>query len=133
MKKLFIIFSIFASMLVFAALPQTSSAACVEDTANNKFCCGDVQTSIAFPNCKEGTEGINSILLMVIDFLAIGVGVVVVAGIAAGGVLYAQAGGDSGKTKQAISIITNAIIGLVLFVAMYALANFMIPGGVFSS
>lgn len=132
MKKVFVILSFFASLLVFAALPQTAQAACTEDPANGVYCCGDVQTSIQFPNCKEGESGVTSILLMVLDFMAVGVGIAVVAGIAWGGFVYAQAGGDASKTKEAINIITNAIIGLALFLGMWALANFFVPGGLFN-
>lgn len=132
MKKVFVIFSFLASLLVFAALPQTTQAACTEDPAKNVYCCDDVQTSVKFPNCKQGETGITSILLMVLDFMAVGVGIAVVAGIAWGGFIYAQAGGDAGKTKEAISIITNAIIGLALFLGMWALANFFVPGGLFN-
>ena len=71
-------------------------------------------------------------VLFVINILAVGVGVAVVGGIVWGGLLYSASDGDSGKTKEAIEVIKNAIIGLVLFFAMYASVNFLVPGGLFN-
>ncbi|HMR73303.1 MAG TPA: hypothetical protein PKD68_04825 [Candidatus Saccharibacteria bacterium] len=95
-----------------------------------------VETSILDGTDCAGTgssgSSITAILLYILNFMAIGVGIAVVAGISWGGFMYAQAGGDSAKTKQAVSIIINAVIGLVLFIFMWALVNFMVPGGVFT-
>lgn len=95
-----------------------------------------VETSILDGSDCAGTSAdgssITAMLLYILNFMAVGVGIAVVAGIAWGGFMYSQAGGDSTKTKQAISIIINAVIGLVLFIFMYALVNFMVPGGVFT-
>ena len=94
--------------------------------------CNGVETSIDFGCNNYQTDSVSAIIMYVINFMAIGVGIAVVAGIAWGGFMYTQAGGDSGKTKQAISIIINSVIGLVLFIFMYALANFLVPGGIFT-
>lgn len=129
MKKLLIASLLFVTLSTTALFATPVSA---------KTCMVDgepIETSILGGNDCAGTEGgsITSILLYILNFMAIGVGIAVVFGIAWGGFMYAQAGGDSGKTKQAISTITNAVIGLVLFIFMYALANFLVPGGVFNS
>lgn len=95
-----------------------------------------VETSILGGSDCAGTgangSSITALLLYILNFMAVGVGIAVVAGIAWGGFMYTQAGGDSGKTKQAVSIIINSVIGLVLFIFMYALANFLVPGGIFT-
>lgn len=116
--------------LVFAQAPVTNAAT---------FDCGDtkVETSIDFGDytkkfCDKDADAVSVLILIVIDFLAVGVGVAVVIGIAWGGLIYSQAGGDASKTKQAVSIIINAVIGLVLFIFMYALVNFFVPGGIFT-
>lgn len=43
-----------------------------------------------------------------------------------GGFIYMTAGGDTQKVKAATDIIKNAVIGMVLIVAAYAIANFII-------
>ena len=42
------------------------------------------------------------------------------------GILYMQAGLDSGKAKTAKQLITNAIIGIVIILAAYAITNFVL-------
>jgi tetrahydromethanopterin S-methyltransferase subunit G len=44
--------------------------------------------------------------------------------------VYASAADSQEKVKQARGIIFNTVIGLVLFIALYALVNFIVPGGV---
>jgi hypothetical protein len=93
--------------------------------------CNGIKTSII--KCDStGGNPVTSILLQVINFLAIGVGIAVVGGIIWGGMLYASSNGDASKTKQGITVIVNAVIGLLLFIFMYAIINFLVPGGVFT-
>lgn len=80
----------------------------------------------------DGGNPVMSIVIQVINFLAVGVGIAVVGGIAWGGIVYASSNGDPGKTKQAITIIVNAVVGLLLFIFMYAFINFLVPGGLFN-
>lgn len=121
MKKTFISLLVIGSILATATLvaPLVHAADC-----------GGVKTSLI--NCTSSSaDSISGMLLKIIDFMAIGVGIAVVAGIAWGGLIYAQSGGDAGKVKEAKQIIINAIIGLVLFFLMYAATNFLVPGGLF--
>lgn len=134
MKKVFTALSMLVSLVGVLLVAAPGVAA-------YQFQCGSsqpVETSIdlssyATKYCKSAdSHPLSALTLVVIDFMSVGVGIAVVIGIAWGGLVYAQAGGDSGKTKEAISIITNAIIGLLLFIGLYALANFFIPGGLFT-
>lgn len=77
-------------------------------------------------------DGVISLVLYFVNFLAVGVGIAVVGGIAWGGFTYTQANGNSSKAQEGITAITNSVIGLVLFIVMYALLNFFIPGGIFN-
>lgn len=99
--------------------------------------CGGVKTSII--NCTEnnsGTDtnnnGVFGILKLVINIMTAGVGILAVGGIVYGSILYTSAGGSSEQTKKAIGIITNVVIGLVAYALMYAVSNFLIPGGLFA-
>lgn len=93
--------------------------------------CAGIQTTVI--KCKtDNGNPVIGVLLQIINFMAVGVGIAVVGGIIWGGLIYASSNGDSGKVKEAKTIIVNAIIGLLLFFFMYAIINFLVPGGVFS-
>jgi len=98
--------------------------------------CGGAPTSII--NCDQGGEGdyknsgLWGVLLLVINILTAGVGVLALAGIVYGSILYTSAGGSPEQVKKAITIFTNVVIGVIAFAAMWALLNFLVPGGVFS-
>lgn len=93
--------------------------------------CDSIETT--FIQCNsDGGNPVVSLLLQLINFLAIGVGLAVVGGIIWGGLVYASSNGDSGKVQQAKTIIVNAVIGLLLFIFLYAIVNFLVPGGLFT-
>jgi hypothetical protein len=113
------------STLVFAA--PSVAYACATDGS-------EIPTSFFGCVKKSGTGESNPIfvgLLTVFNFLAVGVGVVVVGGIIYGGILISAGGGDAARTKQGTTLITNSVIGLVAFMFMYAFINFIVPGGLF--
>lgn len=114
--------TVFGFVTLLTAAPTVSAATSA---------CKDLKTSIIECN-TDGGNPLMSILIQVINFLAVGVGIAVVGGIIWGGMIYATSNGDSGKTKQAITIIVNAIVGLLLFMFMYAFINYLVPGGLFN-
>ena len=79
----------------------------------------------------ETNTGLWSILLLVINILTAGVGVLALGGIVYGAVLYTAAGGSQEQIKKATTIFTNVVIGVIAFAGMWALLNFIVPGGVF--
>lgn len=98
----------------------------------------EVETAIIkCDNVKEGSSnpedtGVWSLLLTAINILVAGVGVVALAGVVYGGILYTSSGGSPEQIKKARTVITNVVIGVIAFAGMYALLNFIIPGGVFN-
>lgn len=98
--------------------------------------CGDTNTSII--DCSDVTDtgnktednGIWKILIIVIQTMTVGVGIAGVGGITYGAIRYATAGGNFATAKKALMIITNTAIGLGAYALMFALLNFIIPGGV---
>jgi len=80
----------------------------------------------------SGNGLIFNYLKMVIQFLSGAIGLVIVLMIVIGGVQYITSAGDPGAVKAARGRIINAITGLVLFILMFAILNFLIPGGIFS-
>lgn len=95
--------------------------------------CGDTATFFDW-GCSDGSgdNQILNVLGTILNWLAVGVSVAVLIGIVYGAVMYASAGGNEAQTKKAIGIIRNAIIALILYFAMWAILQYLIPGGVFS-
>ena len=65
-------------------------------------------------------------------FMTALVGIAVVGGITVGGIVYSTGSGNPAKTQKGVTIITNSIIGLVVYALMFAGINFLIPGGIFN-
>jgi hypothetical protein len=126
--------ALFAAFLGFVAAPLPAYAACGKD-----------QQEISLPVDQGGTKCIpinqrstdiaeNPIffyLRNVLVFLAGGVGLAVVGGIIAGSYMYITARANASQTQQGQTMIINSIIGLLLFIFMFAILQFLIPGGVF--
>jgi hypothetical protein len=112
----------FAGVLVSGTGPITHAAvSCVKQGANEK-----TSFKWAADGCADTTDLINT----VIKFFSAIVGLAVVGGIMYGGFLYATANGSSSKTQQGIAVIVNAVIGLLVYIFLFALTNFLVPGGI---
>jgi len=99
--------------------------------------CDGVETAIISCEVDSSSKNIQStglwgILLLVINILTAGVGVLAVGGIVYGSILYASSGGSSDQAKKGIEVITNVVIGLVAYALMFSFLNFIIPGGLFA-
>ena len=100
--------------------------------------CGKADTAIITCNASDDTKDGNlknnaiwQVLIIALNVMMAGVGILAVAGIVYGAVLYAAAGDNAGQVTKAKGIILNVVLGLVAFGLMYTLLNFLIPGGVF--
>lgn len=92
--------------------------------------CGDVQTSII--ECGETDENSIIYLLKRAIYILYGVvGVLAVVMIIVAGAIYATAGDSEEKVKTAKTMIKNTIIGILLFMFMSIIFEFLIPGGIF--
>lgn len=113
-------------VVTYSNVSAAGNNGCETDTAIIK--CDNVNVD------EEGVEnsGLWSILLTVVNILTAGVGVLALAGIVYGAVLYTSAGGSTEQIKKAYGIFTNVVIGVLAFAGMYALLNFIVPGGVFN-
>lgn len=98
--------------------------------------CGGVKTAVlSCPDSFNGQGGIEKsgvmgILTVVVNIMAAAVGILAIGAFVYAGIVYASAADSQEKVKQARGIIFNTVIGLVLFIALYALVNFIVPGGV---
>jgi heme exporter protein D len=86
-----------------------------------------------FTWCTGDTCSIQELVRLFFNWLAIGVGVVVVIFVVVGAIQYITAAGNQEQAKKAIERIRNAVLALGLYLIMWALMNFIIPGGVFTA
>jgi len=156
-KKRVIFWTVFAIVVAYALLflltfakdahadAQSDCAAKGSDWAwdnSQKVCyqignhgCG-VDTYFSWGCNKTSTnnsEQVTPLLITILNWLAVGVTLAVVAGIIYGAVLYTTSGGNQEQARKSIGIIRNAVIALILYFAMWALLNWLVPGGLFSN
>lgn len=98
--------------------------------------CGGVDTAIISCQADNGTGKIEDnaiwkILLLVLNIMTAGVGILAVGGIAYGTVLYTSAGDKADQVKKAKDMFVNVAIGLLVYGLMYSILQFLIPGGLF--
>lgn len=65
----------------------------------------------------------------IIKFMSAGIGIVVIAVIIIGGIQYTLAGDNASAITAAKQRIINGLIALVAFIFMFALLQWLIPGG----
>ncbi|MDO8336599.1 MAG: pilin [Candidatus Saccharibacteria bacterium] len=108
-------------------------------TFNGTDCGTQVKTFFNFQcgtdadrNSGDSDNPIFRIMLTIIAWLTAGVMVAVIGGIVYGGFLYMTAQDNAGQTQKGITIIVDAVIGLIAFGLMWTFLNFIIPGGIYS-
>jgi hypothetical protein len=118
---------------------STSSTACPEDQApaEGESCCGGAKTSIIGCSQTGTSTGVKDngawyLLILALNIMTAGVGILAVGGIAYGAALYASASDKPDQAKQGMTYIKNVVIGLAAYGLMYVILNFLIPGGIFS-
>ncbi len=94
--------------------------------------CGKAQTVLIKCNTNDSkpADFFKDILSQALKILTAGVGIVAVGGIVYGAILYASARDSASQTQQAIGIIRNTAIGILLYVFMVAILSWLVPGGV---
>lgn len=94
-------------------------------------------TSTVIINCEtqngQKVDGTWFILLLILNILATGVGIVAVGGIAYAAFLYTTAADNESQLTKSKETITNTVLGIVTFALMYSGLQFLIPGGAFGS
>ena len=81
--------------------------------------------------CGSGNI-LENVLIQAINWMAAGVTIAVIGGIIYGAILYTSSGGNPEQSKKAMGIIRNAFIALIMYFAMWALLNWLVPGGLFN-
>lgn len=74
---------------------------------------------------------ITKLLLTVVNFLSALIGIIVIAVIIVAGIQYTTSGGNPQAAAQAKKRIINAVTALVAFFFLFAILQWLIPGGIF--
>lgn len=73
---------------------------------------------------------IDGILKLILNILVYGIGVAAVIGVVIAGIMYLTARDNEAQAAAAKKRLYEVVLGLVLWVAMWSLLNWLIPGGV---
>ncbi|KKW32633.1 MAG: hypothetical protein UY76_C0021G0004 [Candidatus Uhrbacteria bacterium GW2011_GWA2_52_8d] len=103
-------------LLPVAALAQFDGLSSAEDQL------GEVGTALGTDATNTLPELIGNIIQVLLSVL----GIIFVVLVVYAGFLYLTAGGEDTKVKKAKTLLTQSVIGLVIIVAAYAIAAFVI-------
>ncbi len=92
--------------------------------------CGGAKTEILTCDEDAGIGAIASLIKTAIMIVTVLIGVIAVGGIAYAAILYSSARDNQSQVQDAVSIIRNIVIGLVMYGFTVAIINWLIPGGV---
>jgi hypothetical protein len=112
-------------LLITFSVPASAAAAA------NPDCNKKNPTSTQLQNCLKNNviyKDINKI----IDFMAAGVGIIVIGSIIYGGIQYAIAGNNANTVSAAKKRITDSLIALIAFFFIFAFLEWLVPGGIIS-
>ena len=131
MKKITLaIIAIFIGSVLFVApsFAAEKDASCT--CADGKPGKVTVNTSILGGcDCSEagGENAIENILHRVVNIMSVGIGILAVIGISVSGIQYLTAGGNEEKTRKAKRRIFEIIIGIAIYVLIFALLQWLLP------
>jgi TRAP-type C4-dicarboxylate transport system permease small subunit len=118
-KRLFSVL-VMAVFVLFAFVPSmTSAQRFLEDIR------GGVNRT-ATPAGLNQTTSLETMIGNVINVAISLIGVLLLGYIIYGGFLWITSNGDSKKTEQAIKMIRNAVIGMIIIVAAWAITDFVL-------
>lgn len=89
-----------------------------------------VKTGFNF-GCRGTGNAIVDLLFALFRFLSIGVGIVAIGSLIVAGIQYSASQGDPNMTKASIKRATNTILALLLYFLIYAIIEWIVPGGLF--
>lgn len=99
------------------------------DSTPDRTVTGD---KVGFESCSstEDCDFIEKFVNPAIKFLSAGVGIIVTIMIIIAGIQYTSAGSDPQKVSSAKGKVANAIIALVTYIFLFALIQWLWPGGI---
>ena len=131
MKKVLMAIMTIAFCFIFGSQPvlageKGASCKCVDGSSGEVV----IETNILSGcDCSpDGPSAIANILLLIVNIMTIGVGILGVLGITIVGIQYLTAGGNEEKTRKAKRRLFEIVLGLAVYVAIYAILQWLLPG-----
>jgi type IV secretion system pilin len=128
---------VLASVLVVGFQHRTYATTINTSTSSGAYHCGDTTHGEVFTSINIGCKGVgNPILDMLFAFIRLlsdGVGILIIGSIVVAGIQYTASQGDPNASAAAIKRIRTSLIALLIFIFAYAMLNYVIPAGFFSS
>lgn len=122
MKKIKIV--LFALLLLGGTFSYVHPAAAYDPLGS--ACSGDnANTELCKSKGSESTKKVNSTINTIVNTLLFFVGLLSVIMIIVSGILYTTSGGDTGKVTRAKSMLTYAIVGLVVAFLAFAIVKWV--------
>lgn len=90
----------------------------------------DICDASAVKTTDVKKTGVFQLLVWVLNIMTAGVGIAAVGALVYAGILYASAGGGSEQIVKSKKIITDTVIGIVVYALMFLVINWLVPGGV---
>lgn len=78
-------------------------------------------------SCDEDGSSIYGLLRLILNIMTIGIGILGIIGITIVGIQYLTAGGNEEQTRKAKQRLIEIVIGLVVYIALYALLSWLLP------
>ncbi len=122
------------SFIPHAAMAETPSNCTTSDNKPGIYVELAVNGVHCFPVNGDSIQT-NPIFLYVGGILKVAsglAGIATLGGIVWASIMYVTARANAAQVEKARLIMVNSIIGLLLFIFMYAILQYLIPGGLFS-
>ncbi len=132
LKALMLAAGVALSGVVGTLMPAVVYAEGDDEIAANVTCPDGSQrdTAPTYADCNLPkdlpTDDVPTVAQTIINVLVSAVGIIAVAVIVIGGILYVTSTGDASKAKRAQNTILYGVVGLVVAVLAYAIVNFVL-------
>ena len=90
--------------------------------------CAGVDTSLIECQSTAGGGAIREVLMIVVNTLTIGIGILAVIGITIVGTQYLTAGGNEQQVIKAKKRMLEIVVGIGVYIAMWGLMQWLLPG-----
>lgn len=90
--------------------------------------CAGVDTSLVECQSSAGGGAIREVLMIVVNTLTIGIGILAVIGITIVGTQYLTAGGNEQQVTKAKKRMFEIVVGIGVYIAMWGLMQWLLPG-----
>lgn len=114
-----------------ACLQNATQTGCAGTITGGTKTCGQASTNIIGCGSDQGATALNNVLRIFVIVLTFGVGIAATGSIAYSAIRYAGARDNQSDVSLARERIRNVVIGLLLYGFLIAIANWLVPGGIF--